>query len=105
MSEPTKPVVVMPRFMDRLFEIEQYLGRDKPSRGRAFVSDLFDFLHEVIGPMPLAFPAYVLPRHPELPLRRAVFRKEYIVLYEVKDTEAVMLTIFTARSNPQRVEL
>ena len=95
----------MPRFMDRLFEIEQYLGRTEAGRGRAFVSDIFDFLHEVIEPMPLAYPAYMMPRYPDLALRRAVFRKEYVLFYEVKPTETVILTIISARSDLGSVEL
>jgi hypothetical protein len=65
--------------MDRVAAIEQYLGRDTAARGRDFVAALFDFLYDTVQPLPLAFPVYSLPRHPELVLRRAVFRRHYSV--------------------------
>ena len=105
MSEGRRRIIVQPRFMDRLFVIQKYQGQQDPARGRAFVAALFDFVYDIIESQPLAFPAYTLRRYPALELRRAVFRRRYIVLYEVTATEIIMLTIFPASSNPAAVEL
>ena len=105
MSAPHRALVVQPRFMDRLFDIQQYEGRNDASRGRNFVAALFDFIYDIIGPHPLAFPAFILPRHPGLVLRRAVFRRKHILLYEVTDSETIMLTVFSANQNLAEIDL
>lgn len=98
-------VVVKPRFMDRLFDIQQYQGRDNEARGREFVAALFDFIYDIIGAQPLAFPVYMLPQRPDLPLRRTTFRRQHILLYEVTATEIILLTIFSASWNAANVSL
>ncbi|WP_310398162.1 hypothetical protein [Hymenobacter sp.] len=99
MSELPLAVVVTPVFMDRLFGLEQYIGRENPARGRRFVDELFDFIYSAVGPYPLAFPAYVLANHPTLSLRRAVFQRRYNLIYEVTTSEVKFLTVFgTAQS-------
>ena len=69
MSETSLTVTITPVFMDRLFELEQYAGRENPVRGRRFVDELFEFIYSAVGPFPLAFPAYVLANHPALPFK------------------------------------
>ena len=105
MSEGRRQIIVQPRFMDRLFAIQEYIGREDPARGRACVAALFDFIYDIIDSQPLAFPAYALRQQPALQLRRAVFRRRHIVLYEVTETEIIMLTIFPASSNPAAGDL
>lgn len=80
MSAAALTLVVTPKFMDRVADTEQYIGRSDAARGRNFVAALFDFLYDTVQPFPLAFPAYVLPQHPELPLRRAIFRRHYNIV-------------------------
>lgn len=105
MSETPLTVTVTPVFMDRLFELEQYVGRENPVRGRQFVSELFEFIYRAVGPFPLAFPAYVLANHPALPLRRAVFQRRYNLVYEVTASEVKFLTVFGTAQNAADVSL
>ena len=105
MSASPPVLVVTPRFMDRVSETEHYFGRDNPAAGRAFVSALFDFLAEAVEPFPLAFPRYTLPRYPEIPLRRAIFRRRYNVVYEVTATEIRCLAFFATAQDASGVEL
>ena len=105
MSNTPRTVVVTDAFLDRASAIEQFLGRDKSRRGRVFVAALLDFVYDIVGPLPLAFPAYVLASHPQLPLRRAVFQRRYNVLYAVSETEVRFLTLFSAAQNPADIEL
>ena len=105
MSNTPRTVVVTDAFLDRASAIEQFLGRDKSRRGRVFVAALLDFVYDTVGPLPLAFPAYVLASHPQLPLRRAVFQRRYNVLYAVSATEVRFLTLFSTAQNPADIEL
>ena len=105
MSVGPLSVVVTPVFMDRLFALEQYLGRENPVRGRRFVSELFDFVYNAVGPFPLAFPAYALANYPALALRRAVFQQRYNLVYEVTASEVKFLTVFGTAQNAADISL
>lgn len=60
-----------------------------------------DFALETVAPLPLAFSAYHHPVAPGYGLRRAVFRKEYVVIYGVSDTEAFSVIFHhTSRGAP-----
>ena len=74
-------------FVQELERTEKYVGRTIPGRGRKFVSDVSDFLFETLAPLPLAYPAYVYQPIVGMSLRRAIFRKEYVIFYGVSDTE------------------
>ncbi len=103
MSE--RRVVIPDQFLDRMAAIEQYLGQQDPARGREFSAELLDFLYDTIGVFPLAFPAYQLPRYPDLLLRRAVFQRYYIVLYEVSEEEVKFVALFASSQDAGRISL
>ena len=105
MSTPVRQVVLTDAFLDRVSAVEQFLGRDQSRRGRVFVAALLDFVYDTVGPLPLSFPAYTLPSHPHIPLRRAVFQRRYNVLYAVSDAEVRFLTLFSTAQNPAAIEL
>ena len=72
-------------FLQELALAEKYVGRSDARRGRRFVSELTSFLFETLAPLPYAYPAYVHPATMGQELRRAVFQRDYIVVYEVSD--------------------
>ena len=88
-------------FVRELERTEQYVGRTIPGRGRKFVSDVLDFLFETLSPLPFAYPAHTYQPTAGVSLRRAVFRKEYVIFYEVGDL-AVSFVFFhhTSRNSP-----
>ena len=88
-------------FVRELERTEKYVGRTIPGRGRKFVSEVSDFLFETLAPLPLAYPAYAYQPTAGVSLRRAVFRKEYVIFYEVSDTEISFVFFHhTSRSSP-----
>ncbi len=96
-----REVLLGETFIQELALVEKYVGRDVAVRGRRFVSDLTSFLFENLAPLPYAHPAYAHPVAQGRELRRAVFRKEYIIIYEVSDA-AVSFVFFhhSSRSPP-----
>ena len=88
-----RTVLLGDEFVRELELTEKYVGRTSSRRGREFVSTVLDFLFENLAPLPFAHPAYAYPAAPQLQLRRAVFRKEYVIIYEVTD-EAVSFIFF-----------
>ena len=81
------PVELRPEFrqafLDELLRVERYVGRQDRRRGRAFTQAVFDFAYSVVGAFPESFPAYIHPLLPGVQLRRAIFRREYALLYQV----------------------
>lgn len=105
MNGATLPLVVTPRFMDRVANMEQYLGGETPARGRDFVSNLLGFLQDTVQQFSLAFPIFSLPQQPELLLRRAIFRRHYSIVYEVTEDEIKCLTFFANSQDISRLIL
>ena len=96
-----RAVTLSDKFVGELALAEKYVGRLSAGRGRKFVSDVFVFLFETLAPLPLAFPAYAYPTAPDVTLRRAVFRKKYVIIYEVTEFEVSFVYFHhTSRSTP-----
>ena len=81
MTRNGRTVTLGDEFVRELELAEQYAGRSVPRRGRQLVSDILDFLLETVAPLPFAYPSYPYPATPSLQLRRAIFRKHYVIIY------------------------
>jgi plasmid stabilization system protein ParE len=92
-------------FLAQLAEIQMYISEESPLRGRQLTTDLFDFLTDTIAPNPFMFVEYLGKSTVEKLYRRAVFRKNYIVIYKVTDSEILFLTVHHASRNPDSIDL
>ena len=94
-------------FLNELLATERYLGQHNARKGRTFTQAVFDFACDIVGAMPEAFPAYAHPLLPQVPLRRAVFRREYVLLYQVVKGRLVFLYFHHTRRDisQQHLEL
>lgn len=72
-------------FLDELLLVEQYVGRQDGHRGRALTEAVFTFAYTIVSTLPEAFPTYKHPLLPGMQLRRAVFKREYALLYRVTE--------------------
>lgn len=86
--------------MDGLAAIQLYAGQHDAARGRAISSAILDFAYDIVGPFPQAYPTYAVPEQPEREYRRAIFRREYALLYEVTAAEVSFLLVYSIRQNP-----
>lgn len=59
----------------------------------------------IVAPNPLAFPRLEALGNPNRELRRAVFRKNYLVIYRVTPERVDFLTIFHTSRNPGSIRL
>lgn len=105
MNAPGREVIYKNEFLDDLHRIELYLAQTNPRRGRQFVSDVYDFTVNVIEINPFAFPEHPTRLTPAREFRRAVFHKDYIVVYRVTDEFLKFLSIYPARLNPGSIRL
>lgn len=96
-----KELVLRERFLDSLLEIEAYLGQFITAQNaRKFSSDAIGFISDVIVDNPYAFVKYE-SRFPENEnVRKAVFKKDYCVVYEVFDNTIEILNIYHTSRDP-----
>ena len=100
-----RELIFQQRFLDSLLALEQWAGQQNPRAGRALVKRIVDFASDVIAPFPLAFPQYWLPTAPTRSLRRAVFDRRYSIIYEVYETELLLVYVYSTRQSPNLPEL
>ena len=105
MSESLREVNLTPAFLDGLTAIQAYHGQFDVARGRQITSAIVDFTCDVIGPFPHAYPQYPVRQYPDRDYRRAVFRREYVPIYRVMETEVSFLLIYGAKQQPNDLSL
>ena len=92
-------------FYDALQGLELYWGQSSARKGREWTSELVDFTLNVIAPNPLAFPRLEKLGSPQRELRKAVFRKKYLIIYRVTGDRVDFLSIYHASRNPDSLQL
>lgn len=101
----TRQARYFPAFLDELLNIQGYFGQSDARRGRQFVADVFEFTTSIIEPNPLAFPAYQRRGKTRFQYRRAVFRREYVIVYRITDDFLDFLFIHYTSRNPDSLPL
>ncbi|GAA3974137.1 hypothetical protein [Hymenobacter antarcticus] len=105
MSESTREVNLTPAFLDGLAAIQAYHSQFDAVRGRQISSSIVDFACDIIGPFPHAYPRYPVRQYPDRDYRRAVFRREHVLIYRVTEAEVSFLLIYAARQRPDDLSL
>ncbi|WP_035567303.1 type II toxin-antitoxin system RelE/ParE family toxin [Hymenobacter sp. IS2118] len=100
MSESLREVNLTPAFLDGLAAIQAYHSQFDAARGRQTSTSIIDFACDIIAPFPQAHPHYPVRQYPERDYWRAVFRREYVLIYRVTDAEISFLLIYGARQRP-----
>jgi plasmid stabilization system protein ParE len=102
----TRDLILRERFLDSLLEIEAYLSQYiSAKKARKFPNDVIGFVSDIIVPNPFAFVKYE-SRFPENSnVRRAVFKKDYCIVYEVTDEKIEILNIYHTSRDPNEVLL
>jgi plasmid stabilization system protein ParE len=89
-------------FLDDLIDLENYIGRENPKKGRMFTSRIYDYIIGLIKRSPFAYPMFIMNN--EL-IRRGVFEKNYIIVYEVKENNIELLRIYHTSRNPDNLRV
>lgn len=75
--------------------------RNDPVFARQLTTELLDLISDVIAPHPYAFVEYDQRPTPEEMYRRAVFKRTYIIVYKVTDTD--ILTVYYTSQSPDNI--
>jgi plasmid stabilization system protein ParE len=100
----TRELILRERFLDSLLEIEAYLSQYiGPKKARKFPNDVIGFISDIIVNNPFAFVQYE-SRFPENSnIRRAVFKKDYCIVFEATDETIEILNIYHTSRDPNEV--
>ncbi len=105
MSENLREVNLTPAFLDGLAAIQAYHSQFDAARGRQISTSIIGFACDIIAPFPYAYPQHPVRQYPDRDYRRAVFRREYIVIYRVTETEISFLLVYGARQRADESSL
>ncbi len=103
MIENERDLIFKDIFLDDLIRLEDYKKQYNPQKARKLISDIYDFLLFTIAKMPFAFRLY------EEGLKgithRAVFKKEYVIYYDVYEHRIEFIRIHHTSQNPEDIFL
>ena len=85
MSSGPHRVEMTKYFLDKLARIEEFSGRTNPTAARAFTASIFTFCYDILAPTPWAYPAFREGEIARPEVRRAVFKRNYVLLYRITD--------------------
>lgn len=85
MSGADAEVQFTQHFLNAVHAADAYFQAHNPARGQRFVRDLFGLLYEVVAAFPQSQPLFqpLCQRLPGREFRKAVFRRQYLAIYEV----------------------
>lgn len=103
MIENERELIFKDIFLDDLIRLEEYKSQHNPQKARKLTSEIYDFLLFTIAKMPFAFRFY------EQGLKgithRAVFKKEYVIYYDVYEDKIAFIRIHHTSQNPENISL
>ncbi|RZJ58474.1 MAG: type II toxin-antitoxin system RelE/ParE family toxin [Hymenobacter sp.] len=95
-----REVIFKAAFLDDLSKFEQYIGRSSATKGHSFTAAVFDFCTDIIAPQPFAFPKFEQDDFNDPAVRRAVFKRHYVLIYRVYEGALRFVTLYHAHQNP-----
>lgn len=103
MIENKRDLIFKDIFLDDLIRLEEYKKQFNPQKARKLTSNIYDFLLFTIAKMPFAFRLY------EESLKgithRAIFKKEYVIYYDVYEDKIEFIRIHHTSQNPTNIFL
>lgn len=105
MSGILREVNLTPAFLDGLAGIQAYHEQFDSVRGRQISTSIIDFACDIIAPFPHAYPQHPVRQYPDRDYRRAVFRREFVLIYRVTEAEISFLLVYGARQRPSDLSL
>jgi len=85
-SQPVLSVQFTEGFLNSVHLVDKYFQEHNPVRGQRFVRELFALLYDVVAPFPQSQPLFqpLSQRLPGREFRKAIFRRQYLAVYEVR---------------------
>lgn len=100
-----REIVLTNLFVTQLAAIQEYFGEMAPKQGRKLSIDLINFITDVIPLNPYMFVGFREKPTPAHSYRRAIYKKNYIIIYKVTDLQLKFLVIYHSSRNPLSIDL
>jgi len=71
----------------------KYHSQFNAAKAHKLSSAIVDFAYNTVGSFPAAYPPYQVNDHPEREYRRAVFKREFVLIYRVTEAAVTFLVI------------
>lgn len=103
MSPAARQVAFTEAFLDSVHLVDKYFQQRNPGRGQQFVRELFDLLYDIVAVFPQSQPMFgpLGRRLPGREFRKAIFRRQYLAIYEVKAEELVFVLFRHSSLDPE----
>ncbi len=105
MTVNEKEILIADKFYDDLLGIEEYISDYSSSKAKKLTKRIFDFIIDTISVFPQAFPIFEYYFDELYEYRRAVFQKNYVIVYRINLSKVEFLRIYHASRNPDNVTL
>jgi hypothetical protein len=92
-------------FTTQLALIQEYVSQYDAKKGCQLTTVLSDFALDVIAANPYIFAEFTGRLTPDNRYRRAVFKRKYVIIYEVVPDRITFLVIYHTSQNPDSVLL
>ena len=99
-----REIVISNAFFDDLASIEIFISKYNALAARRLTTEIFNFAIDIIATHPLAFPKHQHKKYKTLHLRKAVFKKDYILIYLISDNRLDFLRVYNAKQNSKKIK-
>ena len=100
-----KEILIADKFYDDLLGIEEYISDYNSSKAKKLTKRIFDFIIDTVSVFPQAFPIFEYYFDELYEYRKAIFQKNYVIVYRIGLSKVEFLRIYHASRNPDNVTL
>lgn len=98
-----RDLIFRPGFDEGLSDIYDYLAEFSDRSAKSFVKELWELCTNRIANYPESFPEFKLKKTPGKIYRKAIYRKNYYVIYKLEAKRILFLAIFYARRDLSKI--
>jgi plasmid stabilization system protein ParE len=95
-----RELILREGFLQQLADIQTYRATYSPEKARKYVNQILDFSFDIIAQNPYAFVEYFDKPTPDKRYRKAVFKKDYVIIYKVLANQIEFLAIYKTSQDP-----
>lgn len=99
-----REIIFRTSYLNDLVKLRTFLDEYDSGYADKFVNDTFGFITNAIAPHPEIHPEYRFKRTKYKFYRRAIYKKNYLIIFKLTKKKIELLTIFHANRNPKNVK-
>lgn len=105
MTPSSYPLAYTQSFIDELSAVVNWLDSKSSMAAQKFVAELYGLIHSRIAKYPESFMEYPWKRTPQKFYRRAVFKKNWYLVFKFDGIQVEFLVLYHSKRDPKNIEL